>query len=86
MDEVDYEVLDRDSGNLVATFPNEQATRAAVRAAIQRDGSEAIAPWLVGRIDHQGPVLQGQALVAWALQLPVALESSEPTPTRRVRR
>ena len=64
--EHDYEIIDRESGNLIATFPSEQATRAAVRAAVRQDGAASVAPWLVGRIDHEGPVLHGRELLAWA--------------------
>lgn len=72
--EHDYEVLDRDSGNLVATFPSEQTTRAAVRTAIQQDGAASVASWLVGRIDHEGPVLQGRELLTWAQASEAPLE------------
>ena len=61
-----YEIIDRDSGNLIAAFPSEQATRAAVQAAVKRDGAASVAPWLVGRIDHAGPVLRGRELLVWA--------------------
>jgi len=64
--EHDYEIIDRESGNLIATFPSEQATRAAVRATVRQDGAASVAPWLVGRIDHAGPVLRGRELLVWA--------------------
>jgi hypothetical protein len=62
----EYEAFDRDTGSAIAFFPSEQATRDAVRSAVQEDGIQSVASWLVGCVDHTGPVLQGRELLIWA--------------------
>lgn len=64
-----YELYDRDTGNLVDTFASEREALATVRRAIDADGPESVAPWLLGRTDHNGPVIRGAALVERALSV-----------------
>ena len=57
-----YEIYDDESGNLVGSFPSEQAALAVVRNALKRNGAESVATWSLGSVDLAGDVLRGEKL------------------------
>ncbi len=69
MDE--YEIIDEPSGNLVRTFPTEEAALEMVRRVVKQQGAHSVDAWAMGRTDLTGPVLSGRALMARACGIQV---------------
>ncbi len=65
-----YDIYDIETGNLIDSFPTEEAAFAEVRRAIEEDGPDAIRHWSVGRSDHVGEALTGQRLIERVQRLP----------------
>lgn len=61
-----YDIYDWETGNLVASLPNEAAALAMVRRAIAEDGPESVACWALGRSDHTDGSIAGEDLIAYA--------------------
>jgi hypothetical protein len=64
---VGYDVYDRETGNLVDSFPTQQQALAMVRRVIEASGKDAVASWVVGPNDHDGEVSSGKALIDRAM-------------------
>ncbi len=65
-----WELWDVESGNIVNTYPNEQAALAVVREAVIRHGPTYVENWALGRDDNDDPdtVIEGDLLVARAMK------------------
>ena len=61
-----YDIYDLETGNLVASLPNEALALAMVRRAIAEDGPESVECWAPGRSDHKAGSSAGEALIACA--------------------
>jgi len=61
-----YDIYDLETGNLVASLPNEALALAMVRRAITEDGPESVECWALGRSDHTAGSIAGEALIAYA--------------------
>jgi hypothetical protein len=65
-----WELWDVGTGNIINTYPTEQAALALVRRALDRHGRHYLANWALGRAaddDEPDSVIEGDALVDRAI-------------------
>jgi hypothetical protein len=63
---VQYELIDVDSGNMVAIFDSEDEALASVRATLHAQGRSAVATLGLGSVDEDGDgeaIAVGEALI-----------------------
>ncbi len=58
-----YDIYDTGTANLVESFRTEQEALDVVRRVVGESGAAAVLSWSLGRSDHCGKALSGQALI-----------------------
>lgn len=62
-----YDIYDRESANLIDSFPTEKEALAMVKQVIEEDGPASVASWVLGTIGRPETALTGKDLVARAM-------------------
>lgn len=65
-----YNIYDRESFNLVDSFPTEEEALAMVKRAIKEDGPESVESWVLGEMGFPEKALSGQSLIDRAMNVP----------------